>query len=186
MEVTKFSLFRKMMSNFNEKIGDFSLDFFRQASDASPAQNAVFSPVSLLLALALVQRASAGSTRRQLSKRLFGAEDLGTDAQIVRDLTNLQQALTSRKNSPNATLAVASRLFVDKSLPLEPNYLAESRSIFSAEPQQTDFVRNIDQAKQTVNTWVKQQTREKIPELFKTLDPTTRLCCCKCSLFQGG
>jgi len=165
-----------MLRNFNQKVGDFSLDFFRQSNEAAPAQNAVFSPVSLLLALALVHRASAGNTRRQLSKRLFGAEDpVAADPQIVRDLTNLQQLLTSRKGSPNATLAVASRLFVDSSVPLQSTYLTESRQIFGAEPQQTDFSRNLEQARRTVNSWVGEQTRGKIPELLASLDATTRL-----------
>jgi len=165
-------------------INAFGLDLLR-AMLADPKlqladKNAVFSPTSIVLALAMARAGAKGDTAAEMDKVLHttGWEELGPG------LNALEQALASR----NATwqeeevtrelaVRIANAAFAQHGWPLEQAYLDRIGGSFDAGVRLVDFAADPEAARQLINAWVSGQTKKRIPQLLQPLDVTkdTRL-----------
>jgi serpin B len=67
-------------------------------------------------------------------------------------------------------LYVANRLFGQKGLPFERDFLDLTAQAYAAPLAEVDYATQSEAARQTINTWVSDQTRSRIPELIDAGD----------------
>src|SRR5262249_37911409 len=161
-------------------LGRFA-DQFRTVA-LQPGRNAVFSPLSIGYAFAMLRAAAAGQTAAQLD-RLFGFPATGLH-QAYNSLTG--QIVTTGgpppRAAPRATrdpgqppappaVAIANGLFLGSGLRPAEAFLRTLAEQYGAPAQAVDF--GSDQAAQVINAWVQRQTAGRIDHLFDRLDPAT-------------
>ncbi len=143
--------------------------------------NAVVSPASVALALAMARAGAAGSTATQLDAVLH---DAASDAHPTW-LNALAAALESRsgtfKDARNedqtVTLRIANAPFAQQGLTLKPAFLEALAERYGAGVRLVDFETAAEAARQAINGWVSDQTEQRIRELLAKgiLDDQTRL-----------
>ena len=162
-------------------VNAFGLDLYRRVAAQDPAANAVLSPASIALALAMARAGARGQTATEMDAVLHG---FGTDehaawpAALDEALTARTGTFTDRNGEPaDVTLRIANAPFADRSMPLEPAYLDALGARFGAGLRLVDFKSAPEAARALVNGWVADQTEQRIPELLQpgTVDDQTRL-----------
>jgi serpin B len=167
-------------------INAFGLDLLRaMLADGTlePDENAVFSPTSIALALAMARAGAKGETATQMDAVLHTS---GWDA-LGPGLNALEQALTSRNatwqsesfDPPTRELALrmANAAFAQRDWAIEQAYLERIASTFGAGVRLVDYRTDYEAARKLINAWVSDQTKKRIPALVPegSLDELTRL-----------
>ncbi len=146
-----------------------------------PNQNAVFSPTSIALALAMALAGAKGETATQMDAVLHtkGWDDLGPG------LNALDQALASdamtwqdeEGKNHEVTLKIANSLFAQQGWLVEPAYLTRIAETFGGGVRLVDYIADAGSALKLINAWVSNQTRQRIPHLIPdgVLTDITRL-----------
>lgn len=103
-----------------------------------------------------------GETFTQLANGL----DLPQDKpQIKTGMQGLLNAIVPSNNSnANYTLTVANNVYVNQNIPLKQTFITDAKVYFNSSVENIDFAQN-EQAADTINTWVSQQTNGKITDL---------------------
>nr|XP_056719382.1 plasminogen activator inhibitor 1 [Euleptes europaea] len=154
---------------------------FVAVSGRWPERNVALSPHGLAAALALLQAAAGGETRRQLQAAMrYGLAEKG----VPRALRWLQKALTDPANQDLVETAEA--LFVQRDLPLAPGFLPRFYQVFRQMVKQVNFTES-EAARGIINDWVKQHTAGMIQDFLRegTLDEMTRLVLVNAIHFKG-
>jgi serpin B len=156
-------------------------DLLRGVSALAEAdQNLFLSPPSVALALAMVLNGAAGETRAAIleAMHLPGWED----AAVNEAMAGLRQALTG--GDLGVELAIANSLWGRVGIPFRAEFLATGQRYYAARIETLDF--DDPAASETINAWVKAQTRERIPEIVpKQIDPETILFLINAIYFKG-
>jgi len=145
-----------------EALADFAVNLFKNITSKDEQKNEVMSPVSIALALALLENGADGKTRDELKRALI--EHAGS-SDVLAVYRALQQQL--RIDDEKTKLNIANGLFQNKDLQLKEEYLSSTRDCYETEIDQVDFKNQLEQTRQKVNQWVSKKTSQKIPELFK-------------------
>lgn len=135
---------------------------------AAPASNAVFSPGSLWLALAMTTSGANGPTRTELARLLRLPDDpTALDAAV-------QEQLLAWETS---TLNVVNRLFLEQHFTFDDAWLATTETRWRAPAERVPFAEDTEGARQHINAWVERQTAERIRQLLPSgsVDANTRL-----------
>uniref|UniRef100_A0A1A8ET43 Leukocyte elastase inhibitor n=1 Tax=Nothobranchius korthausae TaxID=1143690 RepID=A0A1A8ET43_9TELE len=159
---------------------DFALEFFNTLSAANPTGNIFVSPLSISSALAMVYLGAKGSTAAQMAKVLsFGS---GVHADF--------QTLNADINSPSASyiLRLANRLYGEKTTSFLPKFLEDTNKFYQATLEAVDFIGSPESCRAEINSWVEQQTENKIKDLLKPgmVTPNTRLALVNAIYFKGN
>ncbi|PID73385.1 MAG: hypothetical protein CSB33_03885 [Desulfobacterales bacterium] len=154
--------------------------------------NLVYSPGSIYTALAMTAAGSAGETAEEFDS-LLGASV--RDAAFHRSIRLVREMLSPCMHPPDAaddgkkgvTLYMASRLFPLRGAPLRPDFLSLLREYHAAGCTPVDYVSAADEARDTINSWTREQTQGKIPDLVPPgiLDALTRLVLVNAVYFKG-
>nr|XP_019841772.1 PREDICTED: leukocyte elastase inhibitor-like isoform X2 [Bos indicus] len=158
----------------------FAVDLFLTLTEHNPAGNIFISPFSISSALAMVFLGARGNTAAQMSKALhFEGVEIHSGFQSLNADIN--------KCGAPYTLKLANRLFGEKSYDFLPEFLASTQEMYSAELASVDFLRAPEDARKTINAWVKEQTGGKIPELLASgmVDSLTKLVLVNAIYFKG-
>jgi serpin B len=170
----------------------FALDLYaelRQVADG----NLLFSPFSVSQALAMTSAGAAGETAAQMKKVLafsleppalheaFGA--LNTD--LVARGTG--EAVPSAGQVARA-LRVANALWGEQTYPFSETFSAELERFYGAGLQQTDFLNAPEDARVEINTWVEEQTEDRIQDIVpeRAITSMTRLVLANAIYFYGA
>lgn len=154
-----------------------------------PAANALLSPYSIQVALAMTYAGAAGQTRTEMAGVLHYPPD---EAALHGSFKTLQQVLDNVvKASVTAseqakkwggtreplTLAVANRLYGQRGYEFRPAFMASTSENYGAPLELLDFVADPMKCRSQINGWVEQQTHERIRDLIPPdgLDKNTRL-----------
>ncbi|XP_072585335.1 leukocyte elastase inhibitor [Vulpes vulpes] len=160
----------------------FAVDLFRALLKDSPAGNIFVSPLSISSALAMIFLGTRGSTAAQVSKALH------FDA--VEEIHSRFQSLNADINKRGASyiLKLANRLYGEKTYNFLPEFLASTQKMYGAELASVDFQQASEDARKTINKWVKGQTEGKIPELLAAgmVDSMTKLVLVNAIYFKGS
>ena len=161
-------------------INAFGLDLLRaMLADGTldPDKNAVFSPTSVALALAMARAGAKGETAAQMDAVLHTS---GWDA-LGPGLNALEQALASRNatwqdeslDPPSRELAlrIANAAFAQRDWAIEQAYLERIASAFGSGVRLVDYQADPEAARKTINAWVSDQTQKRIPELIPPPEP---------------
>lgn len=179
-------------------INAFGLELFR-AMLADPdlnldAKSVVFSPTSIALALGMARAGAHGETAAEMDRvlRAGGWEELASG------LNALDRALDSRNATwqdpgldPPArelTLRTVNTSFAQRGWTIEQSYLDTIASAFGADLRLVDFETDREAARSTINAWVSDQTRKRIPHLLAPEDllATTRLALVNAIYLKAG
>lgn len=154
---------------------------YKKLVAAEPDKNIVFSPVSIALALSLVEPGATGETKAELDRLLFGTQQetnagkyealnhhlKTTGITPISHTTDTRPANTHDQHDPHhpsITLNIANGLFVDKDLTLKPEYLQRAKC-FQAAVENVNF-RETAPATRKINNWIANATNNRIRDLI--------------------
>lgn len=145
--------------------------------------NLFFSPNSISTALAMTYAGARADTESQMADVLHF--DLAQDR-----LHPAFSALVERlhgSTSKGIEIRVANRLWSQTGYEFLPAYLQVTKQQYGAELGQVDFVQQTEAARQAINTWVEEQTNDKIKDLIPSgvLSDLTRLVLTNAIYFKG-
>lgn len=146
------------------------------------AGNLAFSPASLSTALVMTWAGARGETATQMGSVL---RLTGSVPEVLAGYGKLATSLEDK--SRPVKLRIANRLFGDKSLKLEPSYLAETKRAFGAPLEPVDFRAAPEPARLRINGWVAERTEQRVKDLVPRsgIDADTRLVLVNAIYFLG-
>ncbi|KAB0352915.1 hypothetical protein FD754_017772 [Muntiacus muntjak] len=148
---------------------DFAFSLYKQLALENPNKNVIFSPLSISIALGFLSLGARGST---LTEILEGLKFNLTETEIHQGFQHLLQTLTQPSNQ--LQLSVGNAMFVQEELKLLDKFIEDARVLYSSQAFPTEF-NNSNAAMKLINDYVKNKTQGKIEDLFKDLDPFTRI-----------
>lgn len=160
---------------------DFALAAFARLVAADDADdNLLISPHSILSALAMVYAGAEGDTRRQMREALRFALD---EPALHQAFAALDAALAERSKierddeARGFELSVVNRLWGHHDYEFVPAYLELVEQYYGAGIERVDFEADPNAAREAINAWVEDQTRERIQDLLPegALDEDTRM-----------
>ena len=127
-------------------------------------ENVVFSPLSITAALAMTYAGARKETAEEFTMVLHLASPQDS---IPAEMFTLIKKLTANRNSPNQPqFTIANRLWCQRDhVFLEP-FLQTCRESYGAEVGLVDFMKQPETARKTINEWIAEKTKKKIPELL--------------------
>jgi serpin B len=148
---------------------DFAKRF--HAGLAKDGENTAVSGPSAQLALSLLGLGADGETAKEFGD-LF---DRGVDYEDGAPLDEAwhidnERAIVAWNDTRGAELAVANGLWVQEGFPIAEPYLKAASTHYGAEPSNQPFETDAEAAAETINGWVKDNTREKIEKLVEAAD----------------
>ena len=123
------------------------------------------------------------------------AEQMATVLHLPQDQERVPAAFAALKGEITAggrgrdyQLYTANALWGQKGHHFLPNFLQLIQSQYGAEAKQLDFQQATEEARRTINTWVEQQTHDKIKDLLQpgSLNSATRLVLTNAIYFKGS
>ncbi len=160
----------------------FALDLY--ANLRSRENNLFFSPHSISTALAMTYGGARGETAAQMAKTLHFSLP---QERLHSAFASLQQQLNDSATAKDFELSVANALWGQSGeLFLDP-FLSLTRQHYGAGFRETDFRRNAEAARKTINGWVEEQTKKRIENLIPqgAVDSSTRLVLTNAIYFKG-
>ncbi|KAK8739412.1 hypothetical protein OTU49_003619, partial [Cherax quadricarinatus] len=145
-----------------EHITPFSLDLLKEFNPPTTKGNFFFSPYSIWNALVLAYFGSARQTRQQLQDVLRLSDPSNTLA-TYKALERLYEE--RQANTSEYVIDLANKIYVDDDLTIRDCI----REVLPKEVQKVDF-RKANEAAATINNFVKEKTRGKIPTLVSGKD----------------
>jgi len=163
-------------------VNAFAVDFYKQVR--KPEGNLFFSPYSISMALGMVYAGARGNTAAQMAKTMHFSPDQ-PEANKVCGALNAQILAAGQKKG--VELNVANALWAEKSYPLLNEYLEAIRTDYQGGVRQVDFLHSPESARETINGWVEEQTKDKIKDLLPpgVIDAATRLVLANAIYFKG-
>lgn len=160
----------------------FALELLRTLSQANPAGNIFVSPLSISSALAMVYLGAKGDTAAQMAQALSFRPGEGVHADF--------QTLNSEINAPSASyiLRLANRLYGENTSNFLTEFIESTRKHYQADLKSVDFIGASEDCRAEINTWVEEQTENKIKDLLKpgTVSSMTRLALVNAIYFKGS
>ncbi len=151
-----------------------------------PDENVCLSPYSIQSALAMTFAGADGDTRSEMARVLhFSGDPSAAFAALQQSLEQsvnktIDVATESKKfggPSEPITLAVANRIFPQHGYSIRDTFIATVQKFFGGNPEPLDFRKDPEAARQRINHWVAEQTRDRIQDLIPSngLDKTIRM-----------
>jgi serpin B len=91
-------------------------------------------------------------------------------SQLHSGMAALQASWQQKDKKQGFRLHVANRLWGQQSYEFLPEFLGITRNQYGAELARLDFQNDTEQARQTINGWVEDQTEKKITDLIPSAD----------------
>ena len=197
MNSTKLTLVFAIIAAIRAQAGDFDLaakatnqlglDLHRQL--ATGDENLCLSPYSIQTALAMAFAGADGETRVEMAKALhFPVQDdpihpsfaalQHSLEEMAKNTANIAEA-SKKSGGPSEpiTLAIANRLFAQSGYDFLDSFRSFINRLYGAAFEPMDFRKNPERARQEINKWVSEHTRDRIRDLIPPngIDATTRL-----------
>jgi serine protease inhibitor len=144
---------------------EFALDLY--AKLRTEEGNLFLSPYSISTALAMTYAGARGETERQMAEVLHFT--LGQERQHPA-FAALESSVRAASDGPGCTLHVANALWGQQGYGFRDEFLALNRIHYGAGFREVDFAGAPEQARQTINAWVEDQTEKMIRDLLRKGD----------------
>lgn len=161
----------------------FALDLYARLRTQDG--NLFLSPYSISTALAMTYAGALGETERQMADVLhFSLEQ----TRLHPALAALESSLKAAGDGTGCTLHVANALWGQQGYGLLDEFLALNKEHYGAGFRAVDFANATEQARQTINAWVADQTQRMIRELLREgdLNPADVLVLTDAIYFKGN
>ena len=146
-----------------ESVNDFAFDFYRNVSETG--KNAFFSPVSIYTAFSVLYEGARGETAEQMLD-VLGLEPDGAERHSAS--ANMMAALNAQ--DPRAVLETANALWLADWFSPYEQYLDIARQTYLATAETVDFTGEDPPGVKKINSWVAENTRDKITEVLSARD----------------
>ncbi|WP_435360049.1 serpin family protein [Haloarchaeobius sp. DFWS5] len=154
----------------------FALDLHQSQVDADDTGNLFLSPISVSLAMAMVWAGARGETETQIAETLHY---LGDQSDLHTTFNRLDLALEPPEDAEDDAfrLDLVNALWGQESYPFSDDYLDTLAVNYGAGLRTLDFATAPENARETINEWVAEQTEDRIEDLLAegTIDDGTRL-----------
>lgn len=159
----------------------FALDLYGKLREGSG--NVFFSPYSISTALAMTYAGAKGETAAQMEKALH----FPANQKIHGSLAQLQEQLNAAGKNKGMELNIANGLWAQQGHPFLPAFLSVARDRYQARVEQANFRTGAERARQEINRWVEDQTRNRIRDLLPagSVDKMTRMVLANAIYFKG-
>jgi serpin B len=170
----------------------FGYELYKASAD--PAANTVLSPMSIAYAFGMARAGARGVTADQLD-RVFGFPAKGPHAA----LNVLSQKLATIDGPPPSSggtagkdkagaptpplVAIANALFIQNGFQVKKPFLHTLAAQYGAGVRTVNF--GSPAAKEAIDAWVREQTADRIKQLFDRIDPATLLVIANAVYFKG-
>ncbi|WP_394831501.1 serpin family protein [Pendulispora rubella] len=159
---------------------DFAFDFYRAADRKLAGQNMFFSPHSISVALAMTYAGARGTTAQEMSKALHFAQ---APAALHSTMNAVDLALSSRGKGEKGAdgqpfrLRVVNSNWANTGTPFEKPFLDTLARDYGAGMYVTDFQREPEPSRISINLWTSRQTENRINDLIPEgiIDASTRM-----------
>jgi len=174
----------KQTNTMNEKLvrgnTQFGFKLFSQILKQSSNQNIFVSPTSVAIALSMTYNGASGTTQQAIAQTL---ELQGMSLnEINQSQLNLSQALT--KIDPQVQLDIANSLWAREGVTFKPEFLQKTKQFYQAKVSNLNFSQ--PNAVSTINNWVSQSTKGKIPTIIDQISPADILFLINAIYFKGS
>jgi serpin B len=157
----------------------FSFKLYNQLLKDRTSKNVFVSPSSVILALAMTYNGAEGETRQAMARAL---EIEGLSLQEVnRAFADLKSALGTA--DPKLQLKIANSLWARKGVSLKPDFIQRTKEFYAAEVTSLDF--SDPNAPATINSWVKNNTGDRIDKIVDKISDDTILFLINAIYFKG-
>jgi len=167
-----------------ESVNTFGLALYGEVRGGKG--NLFLSPYSISSALAMTYAGAGGPTADEMAETLaLPADWLARSDRIHAAFAHLNADLNAEGKPYELT--VANRLWGQVGYGFLPAFLAVLGEHYGAGLQEVDFARRTEAARETINTWVQKQTRDRIKDLIPPggVQPLTRLVLTNAIYFNG-
>jgi serpin B len=164
----------------------FAFDLYAKvrADKEQAGENVFFSPFSISSALAMTYAGAMGNTAGQMAKVMHF--DLKKQ-ELHPAFSDLTANLNKRGKAGSFKLAVANRLWGQKTYHFLQNFLEMNKLYYGAGIERLSFAKDPDGSRRTINAWVEKQTQDKIKDLLQPgdINADTRLVLTNAIYFKG-
>ncbi len=160
----------------------FAVDLYRHLKQTEG--NLFFSPFSISAALAMTYAGARENTASQMAAALHFNQEPN---QLHRSMGELISQLNAVQKESDVELNVANALWTQQGYQFLDEFFRVVRQSYQAELNQIDFASAADAARQAINSWVEQQTNQKIKDLIPpgVLNALTRQVLVNAIYFKG-
>jgi serpin B len=159
----------------------FAFDFYSQIT--ASGKNIFFSPYSISVALGMTFEGARGKTAEEMQSVLHFPNDDTVRRSAFAWLYN-----DMNKEEKEYILSTANALWASESYKFLDEYFDVIEKFYMGKVTNMDFINEAEESRQTINTWVEEQTNGKIKDLLKKEHVTamTRLILTNAIYFKGN
>jgi serpin B len=159
-----------------ENNNTFAFDLYGslQAQDG----NLIYSPYSISLALAMTYAGARGETESQMAQVLhFLPQGQAHPAFNALDLQLAERGKAQSEDQTPLQLSIANAIWAEQTYPFLQSFLDTIAQNYGAGVRLVDFLNQHEAAREEINDWVSEQTKDKIKDLISegALSPDTRM-----------
>lgn len=161
----------------------FAVDLYRLVQREQG--NLIYSPYSIEAAFAMTYAGAKGATAEQVRKALHWQSEAQA---VARGFHALNESLGAAQAKDTVQLVVANSLWSQHDEPFKPDFLTLVKNQFGSQIFPADFKSSAETERGRINTWVAEQTRDKIRDLIPAgaLTSLTRLVLGNAIYFKGN
>ena len=160
----------------------FALRMHQELS--STEGNLFFSPYSISSALGMTYAGARNNTEKEMKEALHFP---GRREEFFRSFGELQEALHTVQKAGDIKLSIANAIWAEKSYKFLPGFMDLVEKEYKSKISLADFVGDAEAERNTINSWVEEQTNDKITDLIPqgVLDALTRMVLVNAIYFKG-
>jgi serpin B len=170
----------------------FALDLYNELRKNADG-NLLFSPYSVSLALAMTFAGARGNTATQMADSLsFSLPEpaLHDALGVLTDdlLTRGDVKPDPERGGGENGLRIANALWGEQAYPFSAAFIAQLEDSYGAGLEQTDFINAPEDSRDDINTWVEEQTEDRIQDIVPegAITSLTRLVLANAIYFYGS
>ncbi|KAB1284065.1 Neuroserpin [Camelus dromedarius] len=155
----------------DETIAELSVNMYNHLRAAGEDENILFSPLSVTLAMGMMELGAQGSTLKEI-RRSMGYDSLknGEEFPFLKDLSHVATA-----EDGHYVMKIANSLFVQNGFHISDEFVQMLKKYFNAEVNHVDFSQNVAVANH-INKWVENHTNSM--SFFEYQIAFSNLNCC--------
>ncbi len=146
---------------------EFGIDLFKKVvEDAEEPENIMISPLSVSQALGMTWNGARGETRDEMTNVLGFSVD--NDTELNESNRTIREALLNADNLVETN--IANSIWYRNTFQINSGFVDINKKFYDAEVRPLDFS-DAEGSKKTINNWVNDKTKGKIPEIVDVITP---------------
>jgi serine protease inhibitor len=158
----------------------FGFKLFSAVTKQDAGKNVFISPSSVAIALAMAYNGANGETQQAMARTL---ELQGMSLQELNQANASLKSLLADPD-PEVQLAIANSLWTRQGISFKPEFIQRNRQFYQAKVSELDF--DNPRSVATINTWVRQNTRDKIDTIIDSIDSNDVMFLINAIYFKGN